>query len=512
MKQDTYFIQEAYENICTALITYIKAFNILKSSTDKQNPLDVIDILNKDIRNYDVTIREKIQRNVIDINKKIDDIIVAFDTTARCFSNSTENSFNAFEDLQLLGGGVGLTARTINNAYDARRFVAANKITDAKLNQLANDVIAGKYGFGAERIKKLNSLGYGNIADEVQSRANHKFGVDTGTNTDTNAVTTQRGVQTVNTSVKQTNTTTKAVVTKDGSESKIKDLTARNKELEKNVDIKTKENDKLNKELKIGKNRNDSLNKDLNKERTENTKLNEKLENNNLTIEEQKKTIFAKDSEIEKLREQAKNNSEPKTEPAPEIKIETKPQAQPRTYTETKASQPAATQTPPVEVKPSEQPVVEEVKPATEVSPTTPKQDSGTSLPNPNAGNTNTGSKTKTDSSGSSVVPIAIGLGAAVAGGIGVKAIHDHRKNSKFDDQNEDSITNGNRFWTDEDPNVIHSEENYNLEEDLFNDTSTLEDNTYQAVENNVTNNDTWSIEENELQDDNTFDLLSENN
>ena len=137
------------------------------------------------------------------------------------------------------------------------------------------------------------------------------------------------------------------------------------------------------------------------------------------------------------------------------------------------------------------------------------------SLPNPNAGGStgnNTGSTSK--SSGSSVVPIAVGLGAAVAGGIGIKAIHDHKKNSQFDDQNEDSVTNGNRFWTDEDPNVV------NTEQDLFNENMDNAETSYQAVENNsVTpdldtsiNNDTWSIEEEEIADNNSFDLLSENN
>ena len=61
-------------------------------------------------------------------------------------------------------------------------------------------------------------------------------------------------------------------------------------------------------------------------------------------------------------------------------------------------------------------------------------------------------------------------------------------------------MTNGNRFWTDEDPNVIHSEQNDGSDE-LLTD-------SYQAVENN---NDTWNIDQEAISDDNTFDLLSQN-
>ena len=130
------------------------------------------------------------------------------------------------------------------------------------------------------------------------------------------------------------------------------------------------------------------------------------------------------------------------------------------------------------------------------------------SLPNPNAGDSGSGSSSSSSSSsgGFNPIPLGIGLGAAVAGGIGVKAYVDHKKNGKFDDENEDSVTNGNRFWTDEDPNVVHSEE------DMLGDDSGSQDVSYQAVENSNPGNDTWNIEENELPDDNSFDLLSENN
>ena len=245
--------------------------------------------------------------------------------------------------------------------------------------------------------------------------------------------------------------------------------------------------------------------------KTENEELHKKLEEKTTPIKVEPQPEPTPEPQPEPTPEpQPEPTPEPQPQPTPEPEPQPtpQPQAQPRTYTETQVSQPAASQTPPVEVKPSEQPVVEEPKPATEVQPTTPKQDTGSSLPNPNAESTDTGTRSSSSSKGSSVAPIAVGLGAAVAGGIGIKAIHDHRKNSKFDDQNEDSVTNGNRFWTEEDPNVIHTEE------DLFNDesSSNSENVSYQAVENNNDNNDTWNIEESEISDDNTFDLLSENN
>lgn len=57
-------------------------------------------------------------------------------------------------------------------------------------------------------------------------------------------------------------------------------------------------------------------------------------------------------------------------------------------------------------------------------------------------------------------MPLAVGLGAAALGGVGVKAYKSHKENSDFDDANEDSFTNGNRFWSDEEPNTIHTEQN----------------------------------------------------
>lgn len=212
----------------------------------------------------------------------------------------------------------------------------------------------------------------------------------------------------------------------------------------------------------------------------------------------------------------------PSSEPTPTVepKPESTPASQPtskqqtQTYTQPSIGQQSSSTNSVVDIKPNEQVKIEPITPTEKTTTQSTTKSTATPLPNPNAGDTNTESGSSSKSSGSSVVPIAVGLGAAVAGGIGIKALHDHKKNSKFDDQNEDSVTNGNRFWTDEDPNVMHTEE------DLFNENIDTNDVSYQAVENNsVTpdldtniNNDTWSIEEDEIKDNNTFDLLSENN
>lgn len=117
--------------------------------------------------------------------------------------------------------------------------------------------------------------------------------------------------------------------------------------------------------------------------------------------------------------------------------------------------------------------------------------------------------KTSTNSSSSSFnpVPLAIGLGAAVAGGVGIKAYKDHKENSGFDDENEDSLTNGNRFWTDDDPNVINSEQSDFSDTSLFDEPVLAP--SYEAVSNG---NDTWSMDEQEGTVENqTFDLLGDN-
>lgn len=215
------------------------------------------------------------------------------------------------------------------------------------------------------------------------------------------------------------------------------------------------------------------------------------------------------EEEIKKLREQLEKEQQERLNLQQKIEQQpTQQQPQQQTVQQPAPSYQDSNPTPTVEVgEPEPAVTVEPINPTT-VPIETPKPTiAPTELPNPNAGgDTGTGGGSTSKSSGSSVIPIAVGLGAAVAGGIGIKAIHDHKKNSEFDDQNEDSVTNGNRFWTDEDPNVVHSEQ------DLFSDNSDTLDASYQATENSTADNDTWNIEDNEIEDNNSFDLLSENN
>lgn len=130
-----------------------------------------------------------------------------------------------------------------------------------------------------------------------------------------------------------------------------------------------------------------------------------------------------------------------------------------------------------------------------------------TDLPDNSSSSSSSSSSTKS-SKGFNPVPLAVGLGAAALGGVGVKAYKSHKENSDFDDANEDSFTNGNRFWSDEEPNTIHTEQNELSGEDLLNEQTTAP--SYEAMSNG--NNDTWSIEDdsqNGGSDNQTFDLLS---
>lgn len=118
---------------------------------------------------------------------------------------------------------------------------------------------------------------------------------------------------------------------------------------------------------------------------------------------------------------------------------------------------------------------------------------------------------TKSSKSGFNPIPIAVGLGAAVAGGVGVKAYKNHKQNSEFDDTNEDSFTNGNRFWTEDEPNVVNSEQNEINSDELFNEQTTAP--SYSAVTNQANNSDTWSVQDTSTSEDDsrTYDLLGEN-
>ena len=93
-----------------------------------------------------------------------------------------------------------------------------------------------------------------------------------------------------------------------------------------------------------------------------------------------------------------------------------------------------------------------------------------------------------------------------------LKAYKNHKQNSEFDDANEDSFTNGNRFWTDDDePNVVNSEQNELSGDALFNEQTTSP--SYSAVTNQANNNDTWSVQDTNTSGDDsrTYDLLGEN-
>ena len=130
----------------------------------------------------------------------------------------------------------------------------------------------------------------------------------------------------------------------------------------------------------------------------------------------------------------------------------------------------------------------------------------GTTLPKSSSSKT-TINASSSSKKGFNPVPLAVGLGAAVAGGIGIKAYKDHKENSNFNDENEDSFTNGNRFWTDEEPNVINSEQNDMSGDILFEDETPQP--SYEAVDNG--NKELWKVEESIPENTETFDLLGEN-
>lgn len=455
------------------------------------------------LKDFDLDVKAlRIIKRYQEFKEKFHEFVIFVDRF--CVSNASslekgKKQMSEQELGQVLEKGMGVLNLALPGIIPT--FPLSNSVDISKYSdkELADMVIRGEFGAGDTRKKAL-----GNRYSNVQKIVNQRM---------SGSVQTTTKQTTTTTSVKETSTG--ANTTKAGTSSELeKRLKEKEVELE-NAEIAKRKAIAAESEAQDKLNRAKAEQKDLDKKmvklasekedaqieaeqlKTENEELRKKLE--------EKTTPIKVEPQPEP---QPEPTPEPQLAPQPEPQPTPQPQAQPRTYTETQVSQPAASQTPPVEVKPSEQPVVEEPKTATEVQPTTPKQDTGSSLPNPNAGSTDTGTGSSSSSKGSSVVPIAVGLGAAVAGGIGIKAIHDHRKNSKFDDQNEDSVTNGNRFWTEEDPNVIHTEE------DLFNDesSSNSENVSYQAVENNTDNSDTWNIEESEISDDNTFDLLSENN
>lgn len=112
--------------------------------------------------------------------------------------------------------------------------------------------------------------------------------------------------------------------------------------------------------------------------------------------------------------------------------------------------------------------------------------------------------RTTSSSTGSSIgiLPIAGGLAATAAIGAGIKIYKDRKENNDFN-ADEDSLSNENKFWTEEEANVRHSEK------EIYNDENNITDNSYKASNNDAINNDTWSMEEDIIDSANTqIDLL----
>ena len=114
-------------------------------------------------------------------------------------------------------------------------------------------------------------------------------------------------------------------------------------------------------------------------------------------------------------------------------------------------------------------------------------------------------------------VPLGIGLGLATAAGIGAKVIHDRKKNNELDEEQIESF-GGNKFWLDDEPSVINSEEDAFANEDLNRFDSGFEPTGYSAsysndsVESAIPDNNTWSVEDETLSNnDQIVDLLNGN-
>lgn len=472
----TYFDQEAYENIATSLVSFIEQFAIPTPNGD--NPffycLDYLGYVNDHFDNCLHTdfrsIRSKINQDFLDIITELDEIIKAFDTVAENLSGATTKSVSAFD------------IASSGNASTKTTTKSSTKTTTKSSN--------------ATTTKKTTTTN--------TTTSSSGTGTRTTTTTSTGAKPSTGGV--VSPVVK---TTKDIKVTKEElSEIEKKKLQAQIEELkdEQNkskAQIEENEKEKRILEHKIEKLENkdseevqkvrDELNEKIDKLDKDNTELQNRtnnLENEKANLQEQ---LNAKQHEIDELK-----NSKPSqtvvVQPSSGGGNSTPSAQQPSPAPSAIApEEPAPTQQTIEEHNITETPVEESINLD---NPTEETIDTTEPLPNPNTDSTTSKAKS---SSGFNPIPLGIGLGAAVAGGIGIKAYADHKKNSKFDDENEDSVTNGNRFWTDEDPNVINSEQN---------DGNNLFENNYQAVENN--NNDTWNVDQEAIADDNTFDLLSE--
>lgn len=90
---------------------------------------------------------------------------------------------------------------------------------------------------------------------------------------------------------------------------------------------------------------------------------------------------------------------------------------------------------------------------------------------------------------GSILGTVAAAAGIAGAAGIGVKLYKDRKENSDLD-LDEDRPSNGNKFWTDEESNVINSEKDSYSDDDRIETLSEAKQEKYKAADNGLDNND----------------------
>lgn len=130
----------------------------------------------------------------------------------------------------------------------------------------------------------------------------------------------------------------------------------------------------------------------------------------------------------------------------------------------------------------------------------------------------NTSSK-QSSSGGFNPIPLGVGLGLATAAGVGAKVIYDHKKNSEFDNDEQVESFGGNKFWSDDDLSVIHSEEDSFANNDLdrFDNNEQADlPSSYSAsysndVDSQIPDNNMWSLEDDLNNNEQIVDLLNGN-
>lgn len=137
-----------------------------------------------------------------------------------------------------------------------------------------------------------------------------------------------------------------------------------------------------------------------------------------------------------------------------------------------------------------------------------------------NTGTIDSGSNNTSKSSGFNPIPLGVGLGLATAVGVGAKVIHDHKKNSEFDNDDQVESFGGNKFWSDDDLSVVHSEEDSFIDDSLerFNSNEETDlSSGYSAsysndLESQVPDNNLWTLEDEDLKNNEQIvDLLNGN-